>query len=227
MATSTAGTWTAGDLEKKGQFSKKSGKGTRDGVVSELTTLWDIKPGKEQEVRAAVKRFTEYLQSQPIENTVKTGLRTSRFVVMDSGKRMFWLTSFEDEWEPYIEDAVVVIGLAHFVDWLQHTTSIDRVNDWIREAGGLDTLLAAQGSFLTDRAREKTARASTGGLKDIINSVQFPATGFFDPLGDVTHPQIRKAQKVNEAFQKVLDNPKAGEVLNNPVLKPLLDLASE
>jgi len=227
MASSTTGTWTAGDLEKKGQFSKKSGKGLQEGAMSELTTVFEIKPGKEQEVRAGVKRFADYLRSQPIENTVKTSLRSSRHAVFNNGRHLMWLTTFENEWEPYIEDAVIVIGIERFLDWMQHTTASDKIDAWVRDAGGLDTLRAAQGSFLTDPAREKAARSSAGGLKDIINSVQFPATAYFNAVADLTHPQIRKAQKVNEAFQRVLDDPKAGEALKNPVLKPLLDLAGD
>jgi hypothetical protein len=213
--------------DKSIQFVKKSGKGIQEGVISELTTLFEIKPGKEEEVRAGVKRFADYIRKAPLEATVHTGLRSSRHVVFNNGRHLMWLTTFENEWEPYIEDAVIVIGIERFLDWMQHTTASDKVDAWVRDAGGIDTLRAAAGSFLTDPAREKAARMSTGGLKDVINSVQFPAAAYFDPLADLTHPQIRKAVKVNEAFQKVLDNPDAAQALRQPALKPLLDLASE
>jgi hypothetical protein len=209
------------------QVSKKSGKGLQEGVMSELTTLFEIKPGKEEEVRAAVKRFTDFLRSRPPEDTMKTGLRSSRHVVFDDGRRLMWLTTFEQDWDPYIEDAVIVIGTDRFVDWLQHTTASEKVADWIRDAGGMDALLGARGSFRSDPAREKAARASTRGLKDIITSVQFQAAAYFNSVGDLIHPEIRKGHKVNEAFQKVLDNPDAAEALQHPALKPLLDLASE
>jgi hypothetical protein len=38
------------------RFDRKSGKGQRDGVISELFTLWDVKPGHEAELRAALER---------------------------------------------------------------------------------------------------------------------------------------------------------------------------
>src|SRR3954465_7220411 len=40
---------------------------------------------------------------------------------------------------------------------------------------------------------------------------------------DGTVKEIRKAQRVNAAFQKVLDQPGAAEALQHPALKPLLD----
>src|SRR5438046_1741780 len=42
-----------------------------------------------------------------------------------------------------------------------------------------------------------------------------------------TVQEIRKALRVNEAFQRVLDDPAAGEALQHPALKPLLDEAAD
>ena len=42
-----------------------------------------------------------------------------------------------------------------------------------------------------------------------------------------TVKEIRKALRVNEAFQQVLDDPAAGEALQHPALKPLLDEAAD
>jgi hypothetical protein len=42
-----------------------------------------------------------------------------------------------------------------------------------------------------------------------------------------TVKEIRKALRVNEAFQRVLDDPGAGEALQHPALKPLLDEAAD
>jgi len=38
--------------------------------------------------------------------------------------------------------------------------------------------------------------------------------------------EIRKAQRVNQAFQRVLDDP-AAEALQHPALRPLLDEATD
>ena len=42
-----------------------------------------------------------------------------------------------------------------------------------------------------------------------------------------TVKEIRKALRVNDAFQRVLDDPDAGDALQHPALKPLLDEAAE
>jgi hypothetical protein len=42
-----------------------------------------------------------------------------------------------------------------------------------------------------------------------------------------TVKEIRKAQRVNEAFQRVLDDPAAAEALQHPALQPLLDEAAD
>jgi hypothetical protein len=42
-----------------------------------------------------------------------------------------------------------------------------------------------------------------------------------------TVKEIRKAIRVNEAFQRVLDDPAAAEALEHPALKPLLDEAGD
>src|SRR6478752_5276936 len=97
------------------QFTKKSGKGLRDGVVSELFTIWDVKPGHEAELRAACERLATTLKNAPVE----------LHVIFDGGTRMVWFTTFETDWDPYVEDAIVSIGIDNFTDWLQHTTAAD------------------------------------------------------------------------------------------------------
>src|SRR4051812_37647388 len=42
-----------------------------------------------------------------------------------------------------------------------------------------------------------------------------------------TVKEIRKAQRVNAAFQQVLDHPDAAQALEHPALKPLLDEAAD
>lgn len=42
-----------------------------------------------------------------------------------------------------------------------------------------------------------------------------------------TVKEIRKAQRVNAAFQQVLDHPQAAEALQHPALRPLLDEAAD
>ena len=63
-------------------------------------------------------------------------------------------------------------------------------------------------------------------VKEFILSAQVTAGGYARNYPG-TVKEIRKALRVNEAFQQVLDDPKAAEALQHPALKPLLDEAAD
>jgi hypothetical protein len=209
--------------DKTIQFDKKSGRGIRDGVISELATFWDIKPGHEAELRAATERLANTLKNAPVELNMQTGLRDERHVIFDGGRRLLWCTTFETDWDPYVEDAIVRIGIDNFTDWVQHLTAEDQWQGWIREAGGIERLRDAR----EDADLRKSVRMSTAGLKKFLTDHQVPASGYYNALSYLTHAEIRKAQRVYEAFQQVLDSPGAAEALQQPALKPLLELAAD
>ena len=198
----------------------KSGRGLSDGLVSELATYWNVLPGHEDELRAATARFADTLRQVPFERNIHTGLRDSRHVIFDNGQRLMWATTFENEWDPYFDD-FVLIGIQHFVDWMQHTAQGTDVSAWIESSGGVE-------KFNPDSPEiEAQVKRTVGGLKAIVQSVQSPATGYFNQLKTWTMPQIVKAQRLQEAFQQVLDDPGAGEALQHPALKPLLEQAAD
>jgi hypothetical protein len=200
--------------------SVKSGKGLSDGLVSELATFWNVLPGHEDELRAATQRFADVLRNVPSEKNLNTGLRDSRHVIFDNGQRLMWATTFENDWDPYFDD-FIQIGLEHFVDWLQHTAQYTDVSAWLESSGGLE-------KFRLDNPNiESQMKRTVGGLKAIVQSVQSPATGYFNQLSAWTMPQIVKAQRLQETFQQVLDDPAAEEALQHPALKPLLELAAD
>jgi len=193
-------------------ISKKSGKGTTDGVVSELTTYFTVKPGHEEEMRAACERFNSLMHEPEWRRQAqKSGLREWRQALVDNGQRLLFMTSFESDWDPYIDDAVLVIGIDHIIDWLRHTVEAEAHRE------ELQPVVAA--------ARQGVA--NTAVLKKILQSVQVPASSYWDALSDETVPQIRKAQRVEQAFEQVLDNPEAEEALQNPALQPLLEQAAD
>ncbi|MDX6292334.1 MAG: hypothetical protein QOH50_1409 [Kribbellaceae bacterium] len=200
--------------------SVKSGKGLSDGLVSELATFWNVLPGHEDELRAATQRFADVLRNVPSEKNLNTGLRDSRHVIFDNGQRLMWATTFENDWDPYFDD-FIQIGLEHFVDWMQHTAQYTDVSAWLESSGGLE-------KFRLDNPNiESQMKRTVGGLKAIVQSVQSPATGYFNQLSAWTMPQIVKAQRLQETFQQVLDDPAAEEALQHPALKPLLELAAD
>ena len=63
-------------------------------------------------------------------------------------------------------------------------------------------------------------------LKAFILGAEETAAAYQRNYGG-TVKEIRKALRVNAAFQRVLDDPAAGEALQHPALKPLLDEAAD
>ena len=63
-------------------------------------------------------------------------------------------------------------------------------------------------------------------VKNFIASAQITAAGYARNYPG-TVKEIRKALRVNEAFQQVLDDPGAADALGHPALKPLLNEAAD
>ena len=63
-------------------------------------------------------------------------------------------------------------------------------------------------------------------MKAFVLGAQKTAAAYARNYGG-TVKEIRKAERVNEAFQQVLDDPDAGAALEHPALKPLLDEAAD
>jgi hypothetical protein len=61
--------------------------------------------------------------------------------------------------------------------------------------------------------------------KSILQAHRVQLEAFLLTIPDVTVAEELKAQRLMKAFQQVLDNPKAAKALQDPALKPLLDLA--
>ena len=205
-------------------LNKKSGTGRVHGVASELTAFSTIKPGHANDLRAALERFQE--RAQPRDRSVfeRLGLRTQRHVIFDNDRRVMWSTAFESDWDPYPDDALLLVGVQPFIDWMQHTMEAEeKLIPWIQQSGGADALSKGANS----PELQELVKRSSGGLKQIIQSVQVPGTAYWNMLSDQTVPQIRKAQRVEQAFQQVLDDPAAEQALQQPALKPLLEQAAD
>ena len=202
-------------------ITTKSGKGISDGVISELATYFDVVSGHEDELRAACERFTERVRSFSAtdpDRAVRTGLRDTRLVIFDDGKRLMWATTFETEWDPYVDDAILAVGIRYVLDWMQHTAQGEAILDWVESYGGAAKL---------EEMPEESVRKATPRLKEILQSVQSPAVAYFNVFNRWTMPQVFKAMRLAEAFQQVLDDPAAEQALQHPALKPLLELAAD
>jgi hypothetical protein len=121
-------------------------------------------------------------------------------------------TSFETDWDPYVDDAIVTFSPESFSDWLQHTV----------EAGMLD-----KKQVESVKADLRQGIANSALLKAVLQAGQVQASAYFDVLSDQTVPQIRKAQRLEQAFEQVLDHPAAAPALQQPALRPLLEQAAD
>lgn len=204
-------------MTSSSKVTKKSGKGNSHGFVSEVSAYLTVKPGHEEEARAACRRFGEMLRNSDPKAVQKTGLRDARLVVFDDGRRLMFASGFETEWDPYVDDAILIVGIEHFLDWMQHTVEAEELVASVKSLN-LDK---------NDPAFEEKVKPAGAQLKAVIQSIQTPATAYFNALSDLTMPQIKKAQRLEQAFQEVLDDPAAQEALKHPALKPLLEQAAD
>jgi hypothetical protein len=201
------------------QITVKSGKGIRDGVVSELTVFFGVQPGHEEQLRAACQRFTDGLHAAGPESHLQTGLRDWKHVIFDNGQRLMLITSFDTDWDPYVDDAVSNIGVERWIDWMQHTVEAEQLAAALRGTGTPGKRSSAE--------LEQAVTAGSAQLKQILQAAQVPATTYFNALADLTMSEIRKAQRVEQAFQQVLDDPAAATALQQPALEPLLEQAAD
>ena len=123
--------------ERKGQITKKSGKGLQEGVMSELASFWTVKAGHEDELRAASLRFGGMLNKSDPKDVQRTGLRDARLTIFDNGRRFSFFTTFETDFDPYLDDAFLIVGIEHFLDWLQHLDEADQLMAEVESIGGL------------------------------------------------------------------------------------------
>ena len=181
------------------ELTKKSGKGRRHGVASEVSAYFHVRPGHEAELRAAIDRFQNRLRQAPPDYMQRFGLQDMRHVIFDDGTRLNWATSFDTDWDPYIDDSVSTMGIKTWYDWFQHC----------------------------EECPSNFTELGSAALKAFIQSGQVQAAGFFKSISDKTIGELRKAVRVQEALDQVLEQPEASTLLQHPALKPLLDEAAD
>jgi hypothetical protein len=178
---------------------RKSGKGQRHGVVSELAAFYHVKPGHADAVREAIQQFREVIAKTDPKDLQRAGLRDNRFVMFDNDQRVVLLNTFDTDWVPYVDDAFQVIAPEHWLSWQQHCVESDAIK----------------------------GRPTQADLRQMLWDGQTGATTYWNMFADYTIAQIKKALRVEQAFQQILDDPAAVEVLQHSALKPLLDQAAD
>ncbi len=109
--------------------------GSRLGKVSELTILVPLAPGGAQRLRAFLRLLGGNLAGADKVGTV----HDMRFVFLDNDTRMLFATTFDGDWDPYIDDFIAKIP-----DYLDIIDSAWDGWPGIRHPGAKDYLAAHQ-----------------------------------------------------------------------------------
>lgn len=185
--------------------------GAKAGKRGEVTMFYTVKPGHQAQIRQEIENFyanpNRTMTDDPrvAEGLAVIGVHDMRHVLFDNDTRLLWITSFDTEWDPYIDDTFRLLGPMPYGKILQHTVE------------------APEGIADPDSPVTQNSRA----IKDIFNANRVVAVGFAPTFPDLTVREIQKGERLRRAFQEVLDHPDAEQALRHPALKPLLDEAAD
>ena len=108
--------------------------GLKCGGRTEFLVIGDVIPGHEDALRGVLKRHAANPRTADAINEIGT-LHEARFVMLDGGKRLMFASSFDGDWDKYIDDfAATAIGINFDESW-EHTEGYPgvkspAVKDW-------------------------------------------------------------------------------------------------
>ena len=183
------------------QTAKRSPrKGARIGPVTELSVFLRVKPGREQAIRESFNPPPE-LRAAANQAIKDVGtLHNARYVLFDDGTRLLVATTFDGDWDVYIDDFAASYVLDAWDKFLIHCEGYPD---------------------------EGKASLTVDEIKEFLTAYQVTAANFYMDYPGVTTKEIKQALRVQAAFQQVLDDPDAAEALQQPALKPLLEQAAD
>jgi hypothetical protein len=157
-------------------------KGAKTGVVNELSVFLKVKPGHEKQIREVFTSATgdpdRLAQGQKVLESVGT-LHEARQVLFDNDTRLLIATSFDGDWDVYIDDFARTMVLQAWATFLIHCEGYP-------DAAGVASLsLDQQKEFLTEH--------------------QVTAARYDRTYPDVTVKEILKALRLQTVFQQLLD----------------------
>jgi hypothetical protein len=183
---------------KKNMSDAKTKPYIMGGGAPGITMIMNIKPGNTEKVRNEL--LSLFRDKFEVANEAIEGVGTiqyARWLLLDNGTKLSYVVVFDGEFDKYWDDFMVYFKKA-----------------------GLFPVFALMEGF------------PEGGMRDMTLFKKFARENNIEPFMEygafngASRVEIRKAIKVQEAFQKVLDNPAAAKALKDPALKPLLDVAS-
>ena len=167
------------------------------GPTSEFSLFFHVKPGEGESLRAALRD----LQETP-------GYRPGDYGMAIATIHEARFVLFDDDTRLAFITSFDGPWDAYMEDFFTSGPTLELFDLIFRHTEGYEGL--------PDRA----------ALKAFILGAEETAVAYQRNYGG-TVKEVRKALRVNEAFQRVLDDPAAGEALQHPALKPLLDEAAD
>jgi len=171
--------------------------GLRVGPTSEFSLFFRVKDGQGPSLRAALRD----LQSTP-------GYRPGDYNMAISTIHEARFVLFDDDTRLAFVTSFDGPWDAYMEDFFTSGPTLALFDVIFRHAEGYDGL------------------PDLGALKAFVMGAERTAAAYARNYGG-TVKEIRKAQRVNAAFQQVLDHPDAASALQHPALQPLLDEAGD
>jgi len=157
-------------------------KGRKSGVVSELSVFLKVKPGREKQVREVFDADADDpdrpAKATMLLNSVGT-VHEARTVLFDDDTRLLIATSFDGDWDVYIEDFARTLVLREWERFLIHCEGYP-------DADGV-------------------AAMSLHDKKEFLTANQVTAARYDRGYPEVTVKEVIRALRVQTAFQQLLD----------------------
>jgi hypothetical protein len=176
-------------------------KGLKSGTAAEYHGFFKVKPGSAKQM---VREIEAALTSRgDVRATyAQIGVYDASYVLFDNDTRLLLKITFDTDFDTYFDDALVLL------------TGGDKSKTGF---GWINHLEDPPGAGFDSVTWEEA--------KDWLVAHQIEASIFANTC-DGSVKQLQKAQRVQKAFQEVLDNPEAAQALQHPALKPLLEEAA-
>jgi hypothetical protein len=175
----------------------RSRPGISAGPTSEFSLFFHVKPGESESLRAALRHLQETPGYRPGDHSI---------AIMTIHEARFVL--FDDDTRLAFMTSFDGPWDPYMEDFFTSGPTLALFDAIFRHVEGYNGLpdLAAVKAFILGAQQTSAAYARNYGG---------------------TVKEIRKAERVNAAFQHVLDHPDAAEALQHPALQPLLDEAAD
>jgi hypothetical protein len=169
--------------------------GLHDGVAGEFLVMAKIKPGQADALRQTIAGIRNDFMTGTAGREALQDIGTlhdARHVIFDNDTRFLFASVFDGSWDTYIDDFATTQIAKNFELVFSHTEGFPGI------------------------------AAPREQLKEWFVAGQVPAQVFVSSYPELTTKQILKDQRVNEAFQAVLDSPEFGAALKEPANAALL-----